>query len=149
MGTSYRPSAKQAPKNTYQPRTGAGSVLVSWCQLGKETPFDERRNPLFESAPEVDLHHVGCVKSVRSRRCSSRVGSASRPADPRGVALVLVAWLRGVALPTATRAPMLAVEFFTVETISLRRLYVLFFIELGSRRVHLAGCTANPTRSEE
>jgi putative transposase len=27
----------------------------------------------------------------------------------------------------------------------MRRLYVLFFIELGSRRVQLAGCTANPT----
>ncbi|MGZ4315296.1 MAG: integrase core domain-containing protein [Gaiellaceae bacterium] len=39
---------------------------------------------------------------------------------------------------------MLAVDFFTVETIALQRLYVLFFIELGSRRVHLAGCTANP-----
>jgi putative transposase len=39
---------------------------------------------------------------------------------------------------------MLAVDFFTVETISLRRLYVLFHIELGSRRVHLAGCTPNP-----
>jgi hypothetical protein len=39
---------------------------------------------------------------------------------------------------------MLAVDFFTVETVSLRRLYVLFFIELGSRRVHLAGCTASP-----
>jgi putative transposase len=37
------------------------------------------------------------------------------------------------------------VRLFTVETISLRRYYVLFFIELGSRRVHLAGCTANPT----
>jgi hypothetical protein len=40
---------------------------------------------------------------------------------------------------------MLAVDFFTVETISLQRLSVLFFIELGSRRVHNAGCTANPT----
>jgi putative transposase len=42
---------------------------------------------------------------------------------------------------------MLAVDFFTVETVSLQRLYVLFFIELGSRRVHLAGCTANPSAS--
>jgi putative transposase len=42
-------------------------------------------------------------------------------------------------------ASMLACDFFTVETISLRRFYVLFFIELGSRRVHLAGCTTNPS----
>jgi putative transposase len=40
---------------------------------------------------------------------------------------------------------MLAVDFFTVETIALQRLYVLFFIELSSRRIHLAGCTTNPT----
>jgi putative transposase len=39
---------------------------------------------------------------------------------------------------------MIACDFFTVETIWLGRLYVLFFIELGSRRVHVAGCTANP-----
>jgi Homeodomain-like domain len=42
---------------------------------------------------------------------------------------------------------MLAVDFFTVETISLQRLYVLFFIELGSRRVHLAGLHREPDRS--
>jgi putative transposase len=39
---------------------------------------------------------------------------------------------------------MVACDFFTVDTLFLQRLYVLFFIELGSRRVHLAGCTANP-----
>jgi putative transposase len=42
-------------------------------------------------------------------------------------------------------ASMIACDFFTVETISLRRFYVLFFIELESRYVHLAGCTTNPT----
>jgi putative transposase len=42
-------------------------------------------------------------------------------------------------------ASMLACDFFTVETLSLRRFYVLFFIELESRRVHFAGCTTNPS----
>jgi putative transposase len=39
---------------------------------------------------------------------------------------------------------MIAVDFFAVDTVWLQRLYVLFFIELGSRRVHLAGCTPHP-----
>ncbi len=40
---------------------------------------------------------------------------------------------------------IVACDFFTVETAWLKTLYVLFFIELGSRRVHLAGCSSKPT----
>ncbi|MGO8871663.1 MAG: hypothetical protein ACLQPH_09740 [Acidimicrobiales bacterium] len=39
---------------------------------------------------------------------------------------------------------MLACDFFTVDTVLLRRLSVLFFIELDSSRAYLAGITAHP-----
>jgi transposase InsO family protein len=43
-------------------------------------------------------------------------------------------------------AGIVACDFFSVDTVSLRRLYVLFFIHHGTRRVFLAGITTNPTR---
>jgi putative transposase len=39
---------------------------------------------------------------------------------------------------------ILAFDFFTVETLTLRTLYVLFAIQVGSRRVHILGATRNP-----
>jgi putative transposase len=44
----------------------------------------------------------------------------------------------------AQAASIVACDFFTVESVLLRRYYVLFFIAHASRRVWLAGCTTNP-----
>ncbi|HEU5391588.1 MAG TPA: integrase core domain-containing protein [Streptosporangiaceae bacterium] len=45
----------------------------------------------------------------------------------------------------AQTAGILAAGFLHVDTVCLKRLYVLVFIEHGSRRMHLGGVTANPT----
>ena len=40
---------------------------------------------------------------------------------------------------------IIACDFLVMETVLLRRLHVLVFIEHGTRRLHLAGVTAHPT----
>jgi hypothetical protein len=71
--------------------------------------------------------------TIRTLLRQHRLGPAPRRSGPSW-AEFLRAQAQGV----------LACDFFTVETVWLRTLYVLFWIEHGSRRVHLAGVTASP-----
>lgn len=76
------------------------------------------------------------VAATTVRRVLARAGL-----DPAGrrFGLSWAAFLRAQA------ANMLACDFLTVDTVFLRRLYVLVFIELDTRAVHLAGVTSHPT----
>jgi hypothetical protein len=47
--------------------------------------------------------------------------------------------------PTAPGPRILACDFLTVDTAFFKRIYVLFFLELATGRVHVLGVTAHPT----
>jgi putative transposase len=65
-------------------------------------------------------------------------GAARNRATPRRSGPTWAEFLRAQA------TTLLACDFFTVDTVLLRRFYVLFFIEIDTRRAYLAGVTANP-----
>jgi len=71
--------------------------------------------------------------AVRKLLRRHRLGPASRTTGP--------SWSEFLK---AQAAGSLACDFFHVDTVTLRRLYVLFFIDLQRRVVYLAGVTAHP-----
>ena len=137
------------------------ATLLSWHRR-----LVARRWTYAARSGRPPIHREVHALVLRLARDNPRWGYLRIVGEMKGLGFALSAttvrmWLRQAGLgPVGTRGgttwrefvrthrrSMLAVDFFTVETIWLQRLYVLFFIELGSRRVHLAGCTANPTAS--
>ena len=83
-----------------------------------------------------DLKKLGIGVSATTIR-AVLLGNGLRPA-PRRASVTWRAFLRAQA------AGIIATDFFTVETVCLKTLYVLFFIELHTRQVRLAGVTDHP-----
>jgi putative transposase len=83
-----------------------------------------------------ELNMLGLVVSLSTVRrvlANAGLGPAPRRSGPT--------WREFLRVQAAS---VVACDFFCVETALLRRYYVLFFIELQTRRVHLAGATTNP-----
>jgi putative transposase len=86
-----------------------------------------------------ELNKLGIRVSATSIR-TVLLGNGLRPA-PRQASVTWRAFLRAQA------AGIVATDFFTVETVGLKTLYVLFFIELGTRRVRVG--RGNPDSRRE
>jgi putative transposase len=81
----------------------------------------------------VKLGHPIAASTVWQILHDAGIGPAPRRAGPT--------WKQFL---TAQARGILAVDFFHVHTVLLRRIYALIIIEHGTRRAYLAGITANP-----
>ena len=81
----------------------------------------------------VKLGHPIAASTVWQIRYDAGIDPAPRRSGP--------AWKQFL---TAQACGILAADFVHVDTVLLRRLYALIVIEHGTRRVHLAGITADP-----
>jgi transposase len=113
-----------------RPSTGS-SVKALIIRMARENPAWGHRRIQGELAR---LGHAIAASTVWEILHTAGIDPAPRRAGPT--------WRQFL---TAQAYAIIACDFVVVETVLLQRLYVLVFIEHGTRRLHLAGVTARPT----
>jgi putative transposase len=113
-----------------RPSTGT-SVKALIIRMARENPTWGHRRIQGELGR---LGHVIAASTVWEILHAAGIGPAPRQSGPT--------WRQFL---TAQAHAIIACDFLVVETVLLQRLYVLVFIEHGTRRLHVAGVTARPT----
>jgi transposase InsO family protein len=107
------------------------------CEVRELVVRLARENPSWGYQRIVgELRKLGISVSATSVR--TILGNAGLEPSPRRHSQSWRAFLR------AHGESILACDFFTVDTVGLRRLYVLVFLSIGSRRVEYFACTSSP-----
>jgi putative transposase len=114
-----------------RPSTGV-SIKTLIVRMARENPAWGHRRIQGELAR---LGHAIAASTVWEILHAAGIDPARRRTGPT--------WREFLA---AQAHAIIACDFLVVETVLLQRLYVLVFIEHGTRRLHLAGVTAHPTR---
>ena len=118
------------PKSSGRPRIPSGTVQVV-VRLARENPTWGYRRIHWELSVLGISLAPSSVWNILQRHGLDPSPNRTGPT-----------WGEFLKVQTTT---MLACDFFTVDTVLLRRLYVLFFIELDTRRVYVTGVTTHPT----